>query len=89
MNFNRLVICASLILVLVNIGFFIRGIALSDEINYYETELKSLKTQNTEYEQHIYAVESLSKTASLAAELKFGKFTDPIFSERPQYAYNH
>jgi hypothetical protein len=89
MNFNRLVIFASLVLVLVNIGYFIRGIKLSDEINYYEKELKTYKSQNIEFEQHIYALESLSKTASLAAELKYGKYTDPLFSDKPHYAYNN
>ena len=89
MNFNKIVIILSLVLVIINIGFFVRGITLSDEINYYEKELKILKSQNTDYEQNIYTLESLSRTASMAAEMKFGKFSDPIFSDSPQYAYNN
>ncbi|HRN70618.1 MAG TPA: hypothetical protein PLS49_05535 [Candidatus Woesebacteria bacterium] len=86
MTFNKLFAGICLILVIINITFFIKGIQLAEDINYYETELKKLYEQNTEYEQDIYALESLSKTASLAAELQFDKYNDPIFTDIPQYA---
>jgi hypothetical protein len=88
MNLNKLFSGICLLLVIVNVGFFIRGIKLSDDINYFEKELRTYKQQNTEYEHQIYALESLSKTSSLAAELKYGKYNDPIFSDVTQYAYN-
>jgi hypothetical protein len=86
MTFNKLftVICS--ILVIINVTFFIKGIKLADDINYYEKQLKVLNDENTDYEQQIYSLESLTKTASLAAELKFGKYNDPIFTDMPQYA---
>ncbi len=86
MKFNKLFAFVCGVLVIINVTFFIKGIKLAEEINYYEQELKVLYEQNTEYEQDIYALESLSKTASLAAELKFDKYNDPIFTDMPQYA---
>lgn len=86
MTFNKLFVFLCGALVVINVTYFVKGIKLADEINYYEQELKVLKEENTEYEQKIYALESLSKTASLAAELKFDKYNDPIFTDMPQYA---
>jgi cell division protein FtsB len=86
MTFNKLFTFVCGVLVIINVTFFIKGIKLAEEINYYEQELKVLHEQNTEFEQDIYALESLSKTASLAAELKFDKYNDPIFTDMPQYA---
>lgn len=79
------IIC--LCLVAVNVMYFIKGVRLSDEVNYFEKELKVLKQSNVEYEQKIYELESLSKTASLAAQLDYDKFNEPIFIDKPQYAY--
>lgn len=86
MTFNKLFTAICAILVIINVTFFVKGIKLADDINYYEKQLKSLSDENTDYEQQIYSLESLSKTASLAAELKFGKYNDPIFTDMPQYA---
>lgn len=88
MTFNKLfgLICG--ILVIVNVTYFIKGIKLGEEISYYEKQMKVLQEENTDYEQQIYALESLSKTASMAAELKYGKYNDPIFTDMPQYAFN-
>ena len=77
------------ILVIVNVGLFMKGIKLSDEINYYEKELKSLKQKNAEYEFKIYSEDSLTKTASIAAELGYGNYNDPIYSEVPKFAYKN
>lgn len=87
MTFNKLVTFVFALLVIINVTYFVKGIRLAEEINYYEKELKVIQEQNTEYEQKIYSLESLSKTASLAAELKFDKYNDPIFTDMPQYAY--
>ena len=88
LTLNTFISLALVILVGVNIGIFVKGVGLSDEINYYEKELKQLKQQNVEYEYKIYALESISQTASIAAQLDFGTFNDPIYVEQPQYAYN-
>lgn len=85
---NTVITFALLALVIVNIGVFIKGVTLSDEINYYEKELRQLKQQNVEYEYKIYALESISQTASLAAQLDYGSFNDPVYIENAQYAYN-
>lgn len=85
---NKLLSIALLVLVAINITIFVKGVALSDEINYYEHELKDLKQQNSDFEYNIYALESISKTASLAAQLDYGTFNEPIYLDQPQYAYN-
>ncbi len=89
MTFNKIFALICGILVIVNVTYFIKGIKLGEEISYYEKQLKVLQEENTDYEQQIYALESLSKTASMAAELKYGKYNDPIFTDMPQYAFNH
>ncbi len=86
MNFNKLFAGICAILVIINVTYFVKGIQLGDEISYYEKELKVLQEENKDYEQEIYALESLSKTASMAAELNYGKYNDPIFTDMPQYA---
>lgn len=86
MNFNKLFIGICAVLVIINVTYFVKGITLGDEISYYEKELKTLQEENKDYEQEIYALESLAKTASMAAELKYGKYNDPIFTDMPQYA---
>ncbi len=88
LTLNTFISLALIILVGVNIGIFVKGVGLSDEINYYEKELKQLKQQNVEYEYKIYALESISQTASIAAQLDYGTFNDPLYVEHPQYAYN-
>ena len=89
LTLNKLLTFVLLALVFVNITIFVKGITLSDEINYYEKEMKTLKQQNTDYEYKIYALESISKTASLAAQLEYGVYNDPIYVDQPQYAYNN
>lgn len=77
-----------IILIGINVAIFIQGIKLSKDIHYYESEISKLKQQNIEYEQAIYKVESYAWTASLAAELEYGKYNDPIYIQPPQYAQN-
>lgn len=85
---NSIIWLALISLITINISIFIKGVTLSDEINYYEKELMQLKQQNVEYEYKIYALESISQTASIAAQLEFGSFNEPLYAEQPQYAYN-
>ncbi len=87
-SLNSFVLGLIVTLVAINIAIFIKGIRLSDEIHYYEKELSALRQQNVEYEQKIYKMESYTLTASLAAELDYGKYNDPIYNEIPQYALN-
>lgn len=89
MNLNKFFTLICAILVIVNVTYFIKGVGLSDEVNYYEKQVTKYKHANIEIEQQIYALESLNKTASLAGELKYGKYNDPLFVDKPQYAYNN
>lgn len=77
-----------ILLIGVNVALFIQGLKLGNEINYYETELSTLQQQNIEFEQEIYKLESHIWTASLAAELEYGKYNDPMYTRQPQYARN-
>ena len=88
LTFNSFILGLIILLVGINITIFVKGISLSNEIHYYEKELSSLRQQNVDYEQEIYKIESYTLTASLAAELDYGKYNDPIYSELPQYALN-
>ena len=73
-------------LVGINIAIFIRGIEISDEIHYFESELQTLKQENIESEQEIYKMTSYTRTASLAAELSYGSYNEPMYRDLPQYA---
>jgi len=87
-SLNTLIAGIMFILVGINIAIFIKGIRLSNEISYYEGEIARLNEQNIEYEQHIYKIESHVSTASLAAELEYGKYNEPIYLQKPRYALN-
>ena len=86
LTINTTIIGAIVLLVGLNITLFMHGITLSDEINYYESELTSIEQENIDYEQEIYKLESYTLTASHAAELKFGKYNEPIYGDVPAYA---
>lgn len=86
LTINTIIVGIIILLVGVNITLFMHGITLSDEINYYEEELTTLHQENIDYEQEIYRLESYTLTASNAAELKFGKYNEPIYGDVPAYA---
>ena len=85
---NKVFSVVYIILVIVNVFIFVKGVTLSEDISFYEKELVRLKQENIEIEQKIYALESITKTASMAATLDFDKYNEPIFTDRPQYAFN-
>lgn len=87
MKYNKIFVVIFVVLVIINVTYFVKGVKLGDEISNYEKELKKLQQQNNDFEQNIYTLESISKTTSVAAELKYGKYNDPLFSDAPQYAY--
>ncbi|MDA1316926.1 MAG: hypothetical protein O3B87_02780 [bacterium] len=86
LTLNTIIISIVILLVGINITLFMHGITLSDEINYYESELATIQQENIDYEQEIYKLESYTLTASHAAELNFGKFNEPIYGDIPAYA---
>ncbi|PIZ63520.1 hypothetical protein COY16_01680 [Candidatus Roizmanbacteria bacterium CG_4_10_14_0_2_um_filter_39_13] len=88
LSINTTIIGIIVLLIGVNIAIFIQGIKLGNEISFYETEIASLNQENIESEQAIYKLESHVWTASLAAELEYGKYNAPMYSQLPKYARN-
>ena len=85
---NKVFSVLCILLVIVNVYILVSGVALGENVSFYEKELVRLKQENIEIEQKIYALESITKTASMAATLDFDKYNEPIFTDRPQYAFN-
>ncbi|OGK46671.1 hypothetical protein A3A93_00155 [Candidatus Roizmanbacteria bacterium RIFCSPLOWO2_01_FULL_38_12] len=83
---NKIFSALCIVLVVVNIYIFVKGIALGEDVSFYEKELVRLRQENIEVEQNIYTLESITKTASMAATLEFGNYNEPIFIDKPQYA---
>ena len=83
---KRTIITSIVLLVIMNVGIFMHGISLGDDVNKYEQEISRLKKSNMELEQQMYSLESITQTASLAAELKYDRFHDPLYIDQPQYA---
>ncbi|MFA9289027.1 MAG: hypothetical protein ACEQSA_04060 [Weeksellaceae bacterium] len=83
---KRTIIISIVLLVIMNVGIFMHGISLGDDVNKYEQEISRLKKSNMELEQQMYSLESITQTASLAAELKYDRFHDPLYIDQPQYA---
>jgi len=87
-SLNMTILFALAVLVVVNIALFVQGITLSDEIHTFEQETGNLQKENSEITQELFRLSSYTMTASLAAELEYGKFNKPIYTEVPQYARN-
>ncbi|MDP4011639.1 MAG: hypothetical protein Q8P72_05445 [Candidatus Roizmanbacteria bacterium] len=85
-SISTTIIGVIIILIGVNVFIFIRGLQLGSEIVFYETGVATYKEHNIELEQKIYKLESLVWTASLAAELEYGKYNDPMYIEQPRFA---
>jgi len=84
---NKIFPVLCVLLVIVNIYIFVTGVALGENVSFYEKEVVRLKQENIEIEQKIYG-QSLTKTALIAAELDFDDYNEPIFTDKPQYAFN-
>ena len=77
-----------LILVSANVYVFIHSIKLSDKINHYETDIRTLHRENLILENKIYDVNSLKYASSMAAQLDFTQKAQPVFLDNLQYARN-
>lgn len=75
-------------LIAANMFVFTNGVKLSDEINFYERELKALRNENVDLEKKVYKVDSITNAASLAAELDFSNKSEPVYIGQKGYAYN-
>lgn len=77
------------ILIVGNIAVFMNGVKLSDEINFYENEIKNIKQDNIKLEKKVYKADSVTYAASVAAELKFSNKNKTVSLDEMGYAYNN
>lgn len=83
--YKHSIVALFFILIAVNILVFISGVALSDDISKFDTEINRLQQENLELEKDLYSVESLNHAASVAAELHFAKKA-PVYIENIKVA---
>lgn len=76
-----------LIFATANIYLFISGTKLSESINSYEKEIKTLQQENMELEKEAVRFGSLQYAASIAAVLDFIKKAEPLFFENLKVAH--
>lgn len=75
-------------LMVANIILFVYGVNLSDEINFYETEVKKLRQENITLEKKVFKFDSVTYAASIAAELDYTASNNTVYLQNPGYAYN-
>ncbi|MCA9371354.1 hypothetical protein KC726_00485 [Candidatus Woesebacteria bacterium] len=85
-SYQKYGIVIVLVLILINVAVFIKSMKMSDEISYYETKITELKESNVSMKEQLYEMQSITHTASIAAELGYAAYDDPIYIEQPQYA---
>jgi len=73
-------------LIAVNIVLFVKGMSLSSGISDLENKISMVNKENSQFEQKIYKIQSHTRIASLASELSFGRYNDPIFVKDVKYA---
>lgn len=76
------------ILLISNVGIFVSGMYLGDDINRYDGEVTKLTRENSILEKEVYQVGSLQYAASLSAHLNFTKQSQPVYFENLKYALN-
>jgi uncharacterized protein YxeA len=74
------------LLVIINIGLFVKSINLSGEINTFEKETRRLHEQNIQLEKETSYYDSYQFAASQAASFGFVKKSTPLFLENLKYA---
>lgn len=73
-----------------NMYVFVSGVALSNEISTFETQIEELRSENRKLEKEVLMTESMDFAASLAGELAFTDKAEPVFFENDtKYAYNN
>ncbi|OGK37675.1 hypothetical protein A3F03_03430 [Candidatus Roizmanbacteria bacterium RIFCSPHIGHO2_12_FULL_41_11] len=86
--FRPLIFIGFAILIAINIAVFVNGLTLSDELNYYESQITKLRQDSLELEKRVYKYDSVTYAASIAAELDFTFQEQTIYLKTPGYAYN-
>jgi len=88
MNFVKNIIWLFLIgLVLANFVFFLKKESLSERIKFYEKKTIVLRNKNSDLNQAVLRLDSLSYASSMAARLDFVKKTEPVALDKLFYAF--
>lgn len=75
-------------LLIANVYIFVTSMYLGDEINRFDSQIKTLTQENTGLEKEVYQAESLQYAASLSASLHFTAQSQPVFFDNLKYALN-
>lgn len=67
------------LLILLNIWIFTKGMHLSQDINNFEIQTSKLRKENMELEADLYRINSLNNTLKIAEKLAFTKKASPYF----------
>jgi cell division protein FtsL len=73
-------------LIVLNVLLFARSATIAEEIHNYEQKIAVYKKENSKIESEIYKIQSHTRSASIAAELSFGKYNPPHYTQKPKYA---
>lgn len=76
-------------LVIGNVYVFMHGVKLGDEIGFYENEIKKLRKENTQLEQKVYKIDSVTYAASIAAELDYVYSDNALYIDQKGFAFNN
>lgn len=76
-------------LVAINIIVFIKSMNMSNQIGYFESQILELRDKNTQIQENLYELQSITHSASIAAELGFDSYSEPIYITTPQYAFQN
>lgn len=76
------------VMIVVNIKLYVSSIGLASDINYFDKEIKKLKTANILLETKLYSIDSLRFAQDQSSQLGFTKKSQPL-EWWDTYAYNH
>lgn len=74
------------IFLVANIGLFLHGLFLSEEISRYDSQIKKLQIENVELERQVDNTKSLSYALEMAKRMSFTEKTNFVFLGQSPYA---
>jgi len=80
------ILVSFIVLVGANVAIFVHSIRLSDEINRFERDLKTVHQENLSLEKKVNEIDSLRFADSIAASLGFVKKAQPLYLDHLKYA---
>lgn len=75
-----------ILLLAVNLGLFVNGMNLSNQIYRFEKESERLHRENLSLENKAYEIDSLKYASSIAPSLNFTNSAQPVYLENLKYA---